>query len=91
MTDTLTAPDTRETLYITDAELIRRMGVPEKIARDALRSLDKDRAKGFPQKQKVWGDRRYWPAVKAWLDRTNRVNLEPQKLKGGTNETTQNR
>lgn len=78
MTDTLTAPDTRETLYITDAELIRRMGVPEKIAREAIRALDKDRANGFPQKQKLWGDRRYWPAVKAWLDRNNRVNLGPQ-------------
>jgi len=61
----------RETLYVTDAELIRRMGVPEKIARAALHALDRDRASGFPQKKKLWGDRRYWPAVKAYLDRTN--------------------
>lgn len=32
MSDTLDH-DARETLYVTDAELIRRMGVPEKIAR----------------------------------------------------------
>jgi len=32
MTDTLDH-DTRETLYVTDAELIRRMGVPEKDVR----------------------------------------------------------
>lgn len=30
MTDTLSADrETRETLWVTDAELIRRMGVPE--------------------------------------------------------------
>jgi len=31
MSDTLDH-DTRKTLYVTDAELIRRMGVPKKIA-----------------------------------------------------------
>jgi len=31
MSDTLDH-DTRDTLYVTDAELIRRMGVPEKVA-----------------------------------------------------------
>lgn len=67
--------ETRETLYITDAELIRRMGVPEKIARATLRELDK-RGTGFPQKQKIWGDRRYWPAVKAWLDRQNGLKMD---------------
>lgn len=60
-------------LYLTDAELIRRMGVPEKIARDALTMLDRDPRSGFPKKQKLWGDRRYWPAVKAYLDRHNGV------------------
>jgi hypothetical protein len=33
-----------DTLYITDAELIRRMGVPEKIARAVIRELDPSRA-----------------------------------------------
>ncbi len=46
MTD---APNPHDTLYVTDAELIRRMGVPEKIARQALRELDK-RGTGFPRK-----------------------------------------
>lgn len=67
----------RETLWVTDAELIRRMGCPEKIARDALRMLDRDRRSGFPQKQKLWGDRRYWPAVKSYLDRTNGLKMDP--------------
>lgn len=65
----------RETakLFVTDAELIRRLGVPEKIARVALSVLDGDRSSGFPRKQKLFGDRRYWPAVKAYLDSTQGI------------------
>jgi hypothetical protein len=66
MTDAATIE--RETLWVTDAELIRRMGCPEKIARQALRELD-NRKTGFPPKQAFWGGRRYWPAVKAYLDK----------------------
>ena len=77
MTDHAHANDHRDTLYITDAELIRRMGVPEKTAREAIKVLDRDpRRSGFPQKSKLWGDRRYWPAVKAYLDRTNGVKFD---------------
>ena len=46
------------------------MGVPEKIAHAAIRALDADKRSGFPQKQKLWGGWRYWPAVVQWLDRT---------------------
>jgi hypothetical protein len=67
---------TQKTLWVTDAELIRRMGVPEKIARQAIRMLDADRTRRFPQKSKLWGNRRYWPAVKAWLDSTNSLTLD---------------
>jgi hypothetical protein len=42
------APETIERennkLWITDAEMIRRLGVPEKIAREALRMLDAQRS-----------------------------------------------
>jgi hypothetical protein len=57
-------------LFVTDAELIRRLGVPEKIARGALRALDNmgGRHSGFPQKNKLWGNRRYWPAVRQYFD-----------------------
>jgi hypothetical protein len=76
MTDTLDRTETRETLWVTDAELIRRMGVPEKIARAALHALDADpRRTGFPQKNKLWGDRRYWPAVRAYLDKQNGLTI----------------
>lgn len=68
--------DVRETLWVTDAEMIRRMGVPEKTARAAIRALDSMRGSGFPQKQKLWGDRRYWPHVKAYFDRTNGLKMD---------------
>lgn len=80
MTDEPTRPEPRDTLYVTDAELIRRMGVPEKIARQAIAVLDRDPRRGFPQKQALWGNRRYWPAVKAFLDRTSGL-IPPQERK----------
>lgn len=59
----------QETLFVTDAELIRRLGVPEKKARRVIQALDAKKA-GFPQKQKLWGDRRYWPDVVNYLNST---------------------
>jgi hypothetical protein len=53
------------TLFVTDAELIRRLGVPEKAARAAIRELE--RRPGFPRKDPLFGDRRFWPAVIAFL------------------------
>lgn len=60
--------DPRETLWVSDEEIIRRLGAPRRAVRAALHMLDRDRSKGFPQKQKLWGNRRYWPAVKAYFD-----------------------
>lgn len=62
-----------ETLWITDAELIRRSGVPEKIMRRNLHEYDAKPQLGFPRKFKPYGDRRYWPDVKAYFDRLNKV------------------
>lgn len=77
---TTPAPETldreKDKLYVTDAELIRRLGVPEKLGRAVLHSLDRTRGLGFPPKQKLWGDRRYWPAVKAFLDRTGGLTMD---------------
>jgi hypothetical protein len=65
------APETLEReqdkLWLTDAELIRRLGVPEKIARANLRMLDAQLG-DFPRKQNLWGGRRYWPAVVSYFD-----------------------
>ena len=49
---------------MTDAEVIRRMGLPEKKGRRLLRQLDdfNGRKSGFPQKIETFDNRRYWPA-----------------------------
>lgn len=70
--------DKRDTLYITDEELIRRLGAPRKAARAALHMLDRTPGSGFPKKQALWGNRRYWPAVQAYFDRTNGIKLDAQ-------------
>lgn len=70
-------------LYVTDAEMIRRMGVPEKLARPVIAELDaKAKETGFPQKQKLWGGRRYWPAIKAYLDAHNGLNMDAPQQRG---------
>jgi hypothetical protein len=61
----------KDKLYLTDAELIRRLGVPEKILRPILPELENKY--GFPRRQALFGNRRYWPAVKAWLDKHNGI------------------
>lgn len=58
----------RETLWVTDAELIRRSGVPSRVARLTIKAYDKNPASGFPRKDPNWGDRRYWPAVVAFFE-----------------------
>ena len=56
-----------QTLFVSDVEMIRRIGVPEKIARAAIKALDENPHSGFPKKSEIWGNRRYWPAVKVWF------------------------
>jgi hypothetical protein len=62
------------TLFVTDAELIRRLGVPEVLGLTLLQDFDAKHPT-FPKKLELWGDRRYWPAVKAWLDKTCALDL----------------
>ena len=73
------APETlereKDKLYLTDAELIRRIGVPEKEMRRMLPGLETKY--GFPPKQPLFGGRRYWPAVKLWLDKRNGLTMDP--------------
>jgi hypothetical protein len=49
-----------DTIWVTDAELIRRSGVPEKIMRQRIRALDANPLSGFPRKDQLWGGRRHW-------------------------------
>lgn len=54
-------------LFVTDLELIEKLGLPEKVGAAAIASLD-SRNSGFPKKQAFWGDRRYWPACLAYFE-----------------------
>lgn len=62
--------------YVTDAELIRWFGVPERTARAVIRELESKA--GFPRKQAMFGNRRHLPSVKAYLDRMNGLNIKPR-------------
>jgi hypothetical protein len=74
----------RHKLFVTDAELMRRLGLDSKIARPVIAMLDaQHKTSGFPQKQKLWGNRRYWPAVKVWFDHAYGLpNLGPDRRQG---------
>lgn len=68
--------DMSETLdkeWVTDAELIKRSGVPRDTMRRNLREYDAKPHLGFPKKYKPYGDRRHWPSVKAYFDSLNKV------------------
>lgn len=58
-----------ETEWVTDAELIRRSGVPEKVMRQNLKAYDANKLTGFPPKDRLWGNRRHWPSVKDFWKR----------------------
>lgn len=80
----MTEPRERDTesLWVTDAEMIRRLGLPDKVARDRIRFLDVDpRRTGFPQKNKFWGNLRYWPAVKAYFDKVGGATMPASQQK----------
>lgn len=66
---------TAPTLWVTDAEIIRRLGAGRDVTRQAIQALDDNPTNGFPRKEKLWGDRRYWPAVKDWLDARYRPRM----------------
>ena len=70
-----------QTLFVTDTEMIRRMGVPEKIARAAIKALDENPHSGFPQKSELWGNRRYWPAVEAWFREQQDLDTRKPRLR----------
>lgn len=53
-------------LFVTDAECAERIGLTTEQFKDALLAAKKA---GFPMKDPLFENRRYWPAVRAWLDR----------------------
>jgi hypothetical protein len=73
--------DDRETLWVTDAELLRRAGYSEKKGRRILDALDNDRRSGFPPRVKLWGNKRYWPAVKVYFARVGGLTMDAPQSK----------
>ena len=69
----------RHKLYVTDAELIRILGVPKKIGKAVLHVLTKEKKHGFPPPLQSFGGRRYLPAVKAFFDRTGGITILPSQ------------
>lgn len=69
---------TDDKLFVTDAELIRQLGVGEKTGRKALLNFEKQGL--IPRRDEAFGNKRYWPAVKAFLDRRSGLKVdEPVK------------
>lgn len=59
-----------EQLFITDQQLVALFfgGEDERLAWRLLRQFDADKRSGFPQKQELFGGRRYFAAVKVYFD-----------------------
>jgi hypothetical protein len=64
-------------LFVSDTEMLRRIGVSKKIGRIAIRELEKRLA--FPPKDPLFGNKRYWPAVRAFLDARGGVTTLPPR------------
>jgi hypothetical protein len=68
---TARSPVPLERLYVSDDELAQ-MGVDEKSLGVAIIMLDANPKSGFPKKDPLFGNRRYWPNVRDWFDDYNR-------------------
>ncbi|MCW0016258.1 winged helix-turn-helix domain-containing protein [Rhizobium sp. BT-226] len=55
-----------DVLFVTDAECAARIGLPTQDFKDALPALERT---GFPPKDPLFNNKRYWPAIQAFLDK----------------------
>ncbi len=55
-------------LYVTEAECAERFGISTDEFKNIVPELTRQ---GFPLKDPLFNNRRYWPAVKAFLDKRN--------------------
>ena len=71
-------------LYVTDTELIQKLGVDKITGEIAIAGFSAE--VGFPHKDPLLANRRYWPAVKAFLDRRSGISMEaPTVIDGKEN------
>jgi hypothetical protein len=78
--------DADDALYLTERAIAKRIGVGLKTWRAAAYVLEKA---GLPTGDPLFCGRRYWPAVKEFLDRRNKFGrqLSPPRLAATTKET----
>lgn len=55
-------------LFVTEAECADRIGLSTEQFKIALPAATKS---GFPMKDPLFNNRRYWPAIQAFLDKRN--------------------
>ncbi|RNL46362.1 winged helix-turn-helix domain-containing protein [Ochrobactrum sp. MH181795] len=66
-----------EKLFMTDAEVAKAIGLPTNEFKATAIALQRS---GFPVPDPVFNNRRYWPAVKAYLDRRYGLGGQTEKL-----------
>lgn len=64
-------------LYVSDEQLCDLLGVGKDKGRIAFQELE---IQGFPRKDKLFANKRYFPAVKAFLDDRNGLGRESEPL-----------
>ncbi|MFB0691948.1 winged helix-turn-helix domain-containing protein [Agrobacterium pusense] len=62
-----------DALFVTEAQCAERLGLSLDQYNTALIAAGKA---GFPQPDPLFADRRYWPAVRVWLDRRYGIGEE---------------
>lgn len=70
--------------FLTDAEIAVHWGVCDKTARRAMKALEKGGG-GFPKKDPLFGGKRYWPAVDAFMKRRAGLSVTPVSTDGQEN------
>lgn len=65
-------------LFMTDAEIADALGIKTADFKEKAIVLQRD---GFPLPDPLFERRRYWPAVRAWLDRRYELESQSQRDK----------
>ena len=67
-------------LYLADCDIIRKLGFGQKFGYKLLQKLDRGVAgmRVYPQKDALFGDKRFWPAVLQWHMDYHRVRRQAE-------------